>query len=487
MVTKAEVSKHSSKTNCWVIIKGVVYDLTSFLDAHPGGSGIILKYAGRDATAVFESLHSNDTIEKHLPPKFNLGPVTVSNESQAEEKETNGSAAATTTSIPKTKRVSIKSIINIRDFELAASQILPAKSFAFFKAGADDELSAQWNRTSWQAVRFRPRVLAPIRQVSLKTTILGTEFSCPFFICPAGGAKLAHPTGELSLTRAAAKHDILHWVCNMAGYTQSEISDARNAEAKEQKLFWQIYALSDLAVTEKEIRNAIKLGYKGLALTADAIRAGKRERDVRTSLPDEVDDGHDDDEDDDDGFANNPTVSRSNVWTDFDWVSAIRWLRGITDLPIAIKGIQTWEDAALCMHYGVHPWLSNHAGRQLDGAPSSVETLIAIRKNCPLVFEKCEVIVDGGITRGTDIVKALALGAKGVGLGRGFLYSLVFGEKGVSKAIRILKHEVETAMALLGVTSIDQLSPPHICFSGTPSAPLSHRCNFAFPTYDSLL
>lgn len=114
------------------------------------------------------------------------------------------------------------------------------------------------------------------------------------------------------------------------------------------------------------------------------------------------------------------------------------------------------------MHYGVHPWLSNHAGRQLEGAPSAAETLVAIRKYCPEVLDKCEVIVDGGIKRGTDIVKALALGAKGVGLGRAFLYALVFGERGVNKAIRILKHEVETTMALLGVTTIDQLNSSYV-------------------------
>jgi L-lactate dehydrogenase (cytochrome) len=127
-----------------------------------------------------------------------------------------------------------------------------------------------------------------------------------------------------------------------------------------------------------------------------------------------------------------------------------------------MKGIQSWEDAQLCMEYGVHPWLSNHGGRQLEGAPSALETLFEIHEHCPEVFKKCEVIVDGGITRGTDIVKALALGAKGVGLGRAFLYSLVFGEVGVSKAIRILKHEVETTMALLGVASVDQLNLSYI-------------------------
>ena len=114
------------------------------------------------------------------------------------------------------------------------------------------------------------------------------------------------------------------------------------------------------------------------------------------------------------------------------------------------------------MHYGVHPWLSNHGGRQLEGAPSAAETLVEIRQYCPEVFEKCEVVVDGGITRGTDVVKALALGAKAVGLGRPFLFSLVFGEPGVSRALHILRQEVETAMALLGVSSLDHLNPSYV-------------------------
>jgi L-lactate dehydrogenase (cytochrome) len=134
----------------------------------------------------------------------------------------------------------------------------------------------------------------------------------------------------------------------------------------------------------------------------------------------------------------------------------------MTDLPIAIKGIQTWEDAALCMQHHVHPWLSNHGGRQLEGAPSALETMIEIRENCPEVFEQCEVIVDGGIQRGTDIVKALCLGARAVGLGRPFLFSLVFGKAGVTKAIRILMQEMETAMALLGVTNVGQLGPEYV-------------------------
>ena len=150
-----------------------------------------------------------------------------------------------------------------------------------FKTGADDEYSAQWNQKSWQSIRFRPRVLRPIENVNLSTSIFGSTFSAPFFICPAGGGKLAHPQGEVLMTKAAAKHDILHWVCNNAGCTQQEMSAARGPN---QTTFWQIYAMSDLAVTEREIKQAVVQGYKGFALTVDAIRAGKRERDMRMGL-----------------------------------------------------------------------------------------------------------------------------------------------------------------------------------------------------------
>ncbi|PVH74230.1 oxidoreductase [Cadophora sp. DSE1049] len=464
MLTRSEVREHASRKSCWVIIKGSVYDLTNFLDDHPGGARAILKYAGRDATEAFEPIHPSNTLEQYLKPQQNLGLVTelefldttpfrMNSPQSSPAKEPAESIA------PRSGNMKLSSIVNISDFELAASQRLPLRSFSFFKAGADDEYTSQWNRDSWQAIRFRPRVLRPIENIDLSTTILGTKYSAPFFISPAGAGKLSHPAGEILMTKAAAKHGILHWVCNMASCTQQEMTDAR---APGQTTFWQIYAMSDLAVTEREIKQAVIQGYKGFALTVDAIRAGKRERDIRVGIDEievhtipNVDDA-------DEEMSGGISARRGTVWSDFDWVSAIKWLRSMTDLPIAVKGIQSWEDAAQCMHYGAHPWLSNHGGRQLEGAPSALETLLEIRQNCPQVFEICEVIVDGGITRGTDIVKALALGAKGVGLGRAFLYSLVFGEAGVDKAIRILKQEVETAMALLGVTEIDQLDPSYV-------------------------
>ncbi|KAE8332840.1 FMN-dependent dehydrogenase-domain-containing protein [Aspergillus sergii] len=357
-------------------------------------------------------------------------------------------------------RVRLSSVISILDFEYAASQNLPPAAFAFLKSGSEDEHAAKWNRDSWKTIRFRPRVLRSIDGIDISRYILGAKFAAPFFICPAGGAKLAHSQADLCLTMAAGRHHILHWVCNNSHMSQKDLSDAR---APDQTTFWQIYARSDLDITTQEVKQAINLGYKGFALTVDAVRAGKRERDLRVTLAQREQGGiRVNDNDEDDNFAREPSVGRPAVHPGLDWVSAMKWLRGMTDLPIAIKGIQCWEDAVLCMEYGAHPWLSNHGGRQLDSAPSAVETLVSIRQHCPEVFDKCEVIVDGGITRGSDIIKALALGAKGVGLGRPFLYSAAFGGAGVSKAIRILKNEVETTMALLGITSLNQLNPSYV-------------------------
>ncbi|CAM1506151.1 Fc.00g057920.m01.CDS01 [Cosmosporella sp. VM-42] len=449
VLTRSDVRQHASKKSCWIIISKAVYDVTEFVDSHPGGPKLILNYGGRDATEAFEELHSAGTLDKYLTPQQVEAYFSSTVFADVAEVQ-----------IVQPRKVRLSSILSIQDFEKAASKILPPRSFAFFKSGAEDEYGYNWNLDSWKAVRLRPRVLRPISTVDISCSLFGTWWSAPFLICPAGGGKLANPEGEVLLTKAAARHGVLHWVCNNASCSMKEIADAR---ADTQTLYWQIYAKSDLRETEKEVREATKLGYKGFALTVDAIRAGIRERDLRVSLDEQpLDDGEDED-DEGNNFANGQTVKRPPVWADFSWTSAVKWLRSLTDLPIAIKGIQCWEDAALCMQYdGVHPWLSNHGGRQLDTAPSAIETLVEIRKHCPELCVKREIIVDGGVSRGADVVKALALGAKGVGLGRPFLYALVLGEAGVGKALRILKDEVETTMALLGVTSIDQLNPTHV-------------------------
>lgn len=177
-----------------------------------------------------------------------------------------------------------------------------------FKTGAEDEYAVNWNRDSWKAIRLRPRVLRPIDSIDTSYSLFGSKFSAPFFICPAGGSKLADPQGDVLLTKSASRHGILHWVCNNAGCTQEEIEDVRGPN---QTLYWQIYPKTELEVTEREIKRAIELGYKGFALTVDAIRAGKRERDVRLKLSNLDHSEGDQENEEDESFNEGPTVKRA--------------------------------------------------------------------------------------------------------------------------------------------------------------------------------
>lgn len=196
----------------------------------------------------------------------------------------------------------LSSVISISDFERAAAALLPPKSFAFIATGAEDESAINLSRQIWRTVRLRPRILQPITHIDTSRRILGSTFSLPIFVCPAGGAKLSHPEGDVVLTQAAGDNDMLHWVCNNAGRSQIDIAKARKPG---QVLFWQIYAKSDLSVTEEEIRQAEKLGFKAVALTVDAIWPGKRERDLRAQLDEE-----DESEDETEGFTKEPAVGR---------------------------------------------------------------------------------------------------------------------------------------------------------------------------------
>ncbi|KPI43043.1 Cytochrome b2, mitochondrial [Cyphellophora attinorum] len=395
-------------------IRGEVYDVTEFVDSHPGGAAMMLKYAGRDATAAYEPIHASGTINKYLSEAQRLGAV--ADEADESYEDSIATRRESPVHAPLTrprddqvigtrprKRPRLSSMISIADFAHAAEVLLPTTSYAFLGTGAEDNHSITRNHTTWQTVRLRPRVLRPIPSApNTRRRILGNDFSAPFFVCPAGGAKLCHPEGDTLLTQAADQQGLLHWVC-------------------------------------------------------------KREGDLKARIAEEGVDGDAAEEDDDgEGFKKQPKIARPPVYVDFTFDSAVAWLRGLTTLPIVIKGIQTWEDALLCHQYGVHPWLSNHGGRQLDSAPSALETLLDIREFCPAVLQECEVFVDGGITRGSDIVKAIALGARAVGIGRGFLYPMVFGQRGVEKAMEILKHEIETTLALIGVMSLDELGPQHV-------------------------
>ncbi|KAI3549255.1 cytochrome b2 [Colletotrichum abscissum] len=217
--------------SCWIVINKIAYDVTQFVGSHPGGEAVLLSYAGRDATDAFVPLHPPGTLKDCLSAEQNLGPVT-----ENEESSRGNSGVVCSDENLSTKRPSLSAIVNIADFEKAAETILSKQSYA-----------------------------------------------SPFFIAPAGGGKLANSEGEVLLTRAAARHGILQWVCNNAGCTMDQMAAARSGR---QTLYWQIYAKSDLKKSERELRHALELGYTGFALTVDAVLPGLRERDVRNSLDD---------------------------------------------------------------------------------------------------------------------------------------------------------------------------------------------------------
>jgi L-lactate dehydrogenase (cytochrome) len=309
------------------------------------------------------------------------------------------------------------------------------------------------------------------------TTLLGLPSSSPFFIAPAALAKLGHPGGEVNLTKAAGKAGLIQAMSNNASQSIEELANGR--VTPNQKLWFQLYVTTDRKKTERVLKRVVDSGaFSALFITVDAPILGKREADERlkaevmpvlseTSGQGEVKSGS--------GAKSVTKALAVGVAADLVW-EEIAYFKRLTGMPVVIKGIMTAEDAILAMKYGCEGiYLSNHGGRQLDTSPPAMLTLLELRKHCPEVFEKMEVFLDGGVRRGTDVIKALCLGCKAVGMGRPFLYAnACYGEEGVSKAIEsscsflkvlttlVMQEEIETCMRLLGVTSLSQLGPEYV-------------------------
>ncbi|KAL1952095.1 hypothetical protein VTO73DRAFT_1244 [Trametes versicolor] len=468
-----EVAKHNSRSSCWVIIKDKVYDVTEFLPDHPGGAKIILKYAGKDATSAYEPIHPPDALDKNLPAEKHLGVLDSASASAVQEAAQNR---------PKTKdelrveaaqaaKPALSRMLSLRDIEDVARQVLSYKAFAYYSSAADDELTHQENIRAFSRFFFHPRVMRPVAQCDPSTTILGFKSSIPVFASGAALARLGHPLGEANITRGCARTGIIQMVSSNASLSFAQIAEAR--VSPEQPLFFQLYKHRDDKIAEQRVREVISLGYSAIFLTVDAICAGNRERDIRapfeleqqereankadqpTDAPAQPEDGENV------NLLGTAGALIANDDLDMTWEKTIPWLRSITKLPIVIKGVQCVQDAVLAAEAGVDGiLLSNHGGRQLEFALPSIEVLYRIRKQRPDVFDKLEVYIDGGARRGTDVLKALCLGAKAVGMGRPFLYAQsAYGEDGVIRTVDILKREIVTGMRLLGVQNVNQLAP----------------------------
>jgi 4-hydroxymandelate oxidase len=343
--------------------------------------------------------------------------------------------------------------INVSEFEAIARERMSESAYDYYAGGADDEVTLAANVDAFRRIALRPRVLTGAGSISTATELLGLSLAVPVGLAPTAFNKLGHPDGELAAARAAGTAGTF-----MCGSTISSTPLEDVAAAATGPLWFQLYVYRDRDVTRDLVRRAEAAGYRALVLTVDTPRLGRRERNIRRpfTLPDGV------------VISNlqrygTPDAMRwagTSTFTDYvhrlmddglTWES-VDWLRSVTTLPVLIKGILAPADATLAIEHGAAGIVvSNHGGRQLDG---SMATIAALPEVARVVNGRVPIVLDGGVRRGTDVLKAIALGARAVLIGRAYLWGLAAdGEAGVSRVLEMLRSELELAMALSGCAS----------------------------------
>lgn len=405
-----------------------------------------MKLAGKDATDEYDPIHPPGTLEENLKPEALLGsidpetlPKPESNDEQAVERE---------------GPPPLETLLNIDEIEAAATKQINHKTWAYYYSASDDLVTKSFNNQVYRSILLRPRVFVDCTRCDLSATALGHKVNLPIYVSPAAMARLAHPDGEAGIADACSKFGAMQIISHNASMTPEQIV----ANASPDQVFgWQLYVQTDAKKSEAMLARINKLkAIKFVCLTLDAPVPGKREDDERSknvaaSLPisSAVKAA---------GGGEPPNgkggIGQQLFWgTDasLTWKKTLPWLAKHTHLPIVLKGLQTHEDAYLASLHAPQVQgiiLSNHGGRALDTAEPAVHTLLEIRKYCPSVFDRLDVWIDGGIKRGTDVVKALALGAKGVGVGRAALFGLgAGGTAGVERVLQSMSLSFSPATA----------------------------------------
>ncbi|MFQ6031258.1 MAG: alpha-hydroxy acid oxidase [Dehalococcoidia bacterium] len=356
--------------------------------------------------------------------------------------------------------------VNIYEFEARARESMPSAEYDFVAGGATDEITLRRTRAVFDSIMLRPRMLVDISQLSLGTTVLGQQISFPLLLDPSGGHGRAHAEGELATVRAAGNAGTVMVLSSGSTYTLEQVA----AEASG-PIWFQQYLYRDRELTLHMAQRAQEAGYSAVCVTLDSTVRAKRERNIRnnySSPPSPNYEGLEVPEyswsaSSDAPRGVNNLIDRSATWEQLDWLAAN------TSLPVAVKGIMTPEDGQLCVEHGVKALIvSNHGARQLDTTFASIEVLPEI---AAAVDGRLEVYLDGGIRRGTDILKALALGARAVLIGRPIFWGLAAdGEAGLDTVLQMLRDELEMAMGMCGRPTIDSID---ISLLGTVSPLLS--------------
>jgi isopentenyl diphosphate isomerase/L-lactate dehydrogenase-like FMN-dependent dehydrogenase len=334
-------------------------------------------------------------------------------------------------------------VINVADYVEAAREQVAPEVWCYFEGGAMDEVTLRANVAAYGRWRLRPRMLVDVSELSLETTLLGTPLSMPLGVAPFAMQRLLVPDGECSTARAAAAANVLMVVSTLTTSSHAEI-----CAAAEGPRWLQLYVLRDRQRTLDHIAEAREAGYSAVVLTVDLPYVGRRERDLRLGFPNPPPDVEL-------PYAHLFETTPALTWRDLEWI------RTETELPLVVKGILTREDGLLAVEHGADAvWVSNHGGRQLDHVAAGLDALPEV---VAAVAGRAEVYVDGGIRRGTDVLKALALGARAAFAGRAFACGLaVDGEGGVAHVLSLLRDEIELGLGLLGCTSPDAVSRGHV-------------------------
>jgi isopentenyl diphosphate isomerase/L-lactate dehydrogenase-like FMN-dependent dehydrogenase len=350
----------------------------------------------------------------------------------------------------------VETLLTLDDAERLAEETISPEAWSYIVGGAGDERTLRWNREAFSRYRLRPRVLVDVSSVTTETTVLGTPVSMPVLVAPMAFHQIAHEEGELATARGAAAAGTLMCVSTVATATPRDIAEAAPGAPR----WLQIYVFQDRGVSDGVIEQALESGFTALVLTADLPVYGIRHREARTGFEAPEDDvpalvsardrggereGH-------------HSLGLFESGLEWDYVAELveRW-----KVPVLVKGLVTAEDAVLACEFGASGVVvSNHGGRQLDGAIASVEALPEV---VAAVGDRAEVYVDGGVRRGPDVAMALALGARAVLVGRPVLHGLALGgARGVEQVLEILREETENALALLGCRSPAEVTSAHI-------------------------
>ncbi|KAL9224829.1 hypothetical protein vseg_000827 [Gypsophila vaccaria] len=350
---------------------------------------------------------------------------------------------------------------NVSEYQNLAKEALPKIIYDYYASGAEDQWTLQENLNAFSRILLRPRVLVDVSQIDISTTVLGFKISMPIMIAPSAMQKMAHLEGECATARAASAAGTIMTLSTLATSSVEEVA-ATGPGVR----FFQLYVFKDRNLVKQLVRRAEEAGFKAIVLTVDTPRLGRREADIKNRfvLPPNLTlknfEGLDVsriDQTDDSGLASYVAsqLDRSLNWKD------VQWLQSITKLPILLKGVLTAEDARLAVQAGAAGIIvSNHGARQLDYVPA---TIMALKEIVEAVEGRIPVFLDGGVRRGTDVFKALALGASGVFIGRPVIFALaVDGEHGVSNMLGMLRDEFELTMALSGCRSVEMITHRHV-------------------------